>query len=40
MKLLMEAGMNFLEVFLFLRDIMGNLSYKQMIDDVIAGINK
>lgn len=40
MKLLMEAWMNFLEVFLFLRDIMENLSYKAMIDDVIAAINR
>ncbi len=40
MKLLMEAGMNFLEVFLFLKDIMGNLTYKQMLDDIIAGINR
>lgn len=40
MRLLMEAGMNFLEVFIFLRDIMGNLSYKTMIDDIITGINK
>lgn len=40
MRLLMDAGMNFLEVFIFLRDIMGNLSYKTMIDDIIAGINK
>jgi len=36
----MEAGMNFLEVFIFLRDIMGNLSYKTMIDDIITGINR
>lgn len=40
MKLLMEAWMNFLEVFLFLKDIMSNLTYKQMIDDVISWINK
>lgn len=40
MRLLMEAGMNFLEVFIFLRDIMGNLSYKTMIDDIITGINR
>ncbi len=40
MRLLMESGMNFLEVFIFLRDIMGNLSYKVMIDDIIAGINR
>lgn len=40
MRLLMEAGMNFLEVFMFLRDIMENLSYKAMIDDIINGINK
>ena len=36
----MQSGMNFLEVFLFLRDIMSNLSYKVMIDDVIAAINR
>lgn len=36
----MEAGMNFLEVFEFLRDIMGNLSYKYMIDDIIRAINR
>lgn len=40
MRLLMQAGMNFLEVFTFLRDIMGNTSYKIMIDDVIASINR
>ncbi len=40
MRLLMEAWMNFLEVFIFLRDIMSNLSYKTMIDDIITGINK
>jgi len=40
MRLLMQSGMNFLEVFLFLRDIMSNLSYKVMIDDVIAAINR
>lgn len=40
MRLLMEAGMNFLEVFIFLRDIMWNLSYKTMIDDIITGINR
>jgi len=40
MRLLMEAGMNFLEVFIFLRDIMGNLAYKTMIDDIISGINR
>jgi hypothetical protein len=36
----MEAGMNFLEVFIFLKDIMSNLSYKVMIDDIIAAINR
>lgn len=40
MRLLMEAGMNFLEVFIFLKDIMGNLSYKMMIEDIIAAINR
>ena len=40
MRLLMQSGMNFLEVFLFLRDIMSNLSYKVMIVDVIAAINR
>lgn len=40
MRLLMQAGMNFLEVFLFLRDIMSNSSYKLMIDDVIVAINR
>ena len=36
----MQSGMNFLEVFLFLKDIMGNISYKIMIDDIIAAINR
>ena len=40
MKLLMSAGMNFVQVFEFLKDIMPNLSYKQMLDDIIAGINR
>jgi len=40
MRLLMEAWMNFLEVFEFLKDIMGNLSYKYMIDDIIRAINR
>lgn len=40
MRLLMEAGMNFLEVFIFLKDIMTNLSYKMMIEDIIAAINR
>lgn len=40
MRLLMEAGMNFLEVFVFLKDIMTNLSYKVMIDDIISAINR
>ncbi len=40
MKLLMSAWMSFLQVFTFLKDIMGNLSYKQMLDDIISGINK
>jgi len=40
MKLLMSAGMSFLEVFTYLKDIMGNLSYKEMLDDIIAGINR
>lgn len=36
----MEAWMNFLDVFIFLRDIMWNLSYKEMIDDIIEAINR
>ncbi len=40
MKLLMSAWMSFIQVFTFLKDIMGNLSYKQMLDDIIAGINR
>lgn len=32
--------MNFLQVFIFLRDIMGNLSYKEAIDDIIGAINR
>jgi hypothetical protein len=40
MRLLMQAGMNFLEVFIFLKDIMGNTSYKIMIDDIIEAINR
>lgn len=36
----MEAGMNFLEVFIFLRDIMSNIAYKEAIDDIIAAINR
>lgn len=40
MRLLMEAGMNFLEVFQFLKSIMGNLSYQEMIDDIIWAINR
>ncbi|USN55284.1 MAG: hypothetical protein H6765_01445 [Candidatus Peribacteria bacterium] len=35
MRLLMEAGMNFLDVFIFLKDIMPNMSYKEAIDDII-----
>lgn len=40
MRLLMEAWMNFLEVFEFLKDIMGNTSYKIAIDDIIGAINR
>lgn len=40
MRLLMQSGMNFLEVFLFLKDIMWNMSYRIMIDDIIAAINR
>lgn len=40
MRLLMDAGMNFLEVFIFLKDIMTNLSYKMMIEDIIDAINR
>lgn len=40
MRLLMQSWMNFLEVFLFLKDIMGNVSYKIMIEDIIAAINR
>jgi len=40
MRLLMQSGMNFLEVFIFLKDIMGNTSYKMMIDDIIEAINR
>ncbi len=40
MRLLMESWMNFVEVFVFLRDIMWNLSYKRMIDDIIGAINR
>jgi type IV pilus assembly protein PilC len=36
----MEAGMNFLDVFIFLREIMSNLSYKEAIDDIIGAINR
>lgn len=40
MRLLMQSWMNFLEVFIFLKDIMGNSSYKIMIEDIIAAINR
>lgn len=40
MRLLMEAGMNFLDVFIFLKDIMPNMSYKEAIDDIIWAINR
>lgn len=40
MRLLMQSWMNFLEVFIFLKEIMSNISYKIMIDDIIAAINR
>jgi type IV pilus assembly protein PilC len=40
MRLLLEAWMNFLEVFEFLQTIMTNESYKVMISDVIDSINR
>ncbi len=40
MKLLMSAWMNFVEVFTFLKEIMGNLQYKQMLEDIIAWVNR
>ena len=40
MRLLLEAWMNFLEVFEFLKTIMTNSSYKTAIEDVIDSINK
>jgi type IV pilus assembly protein PilC len=40
MRLLMQAGMNFLDVFIFLREIMANITYKEAIDDVIGAINR
>lgn len=36
----MQAGMNFLDVFVFLREIMENITYKEMIDDIIGAINR
>lgn len=40
MRLLMQAGMNFLDVFIFLREIMANITYKEMIDDIIGAVNR
>ena len=40
MRLLMQAGMNFLDVFVFLSEIMENITYKEMIDDIIGAINR
>ncbi len=38
-KLMMAAGMNYLETFSLLRDILGIAAYQQMIERVITGLN-
>lgn len=40
MRLLMQSWMNFMDVFIYLKDIMGNLSYKDMIEHIIEAINR
>jgi type II secretory pathway component PulF len=38
-KLMMAAGMNYLETFSLLRDILGIAAYQQMIERVVTGLN-
>lgn len=39
-KLMMSAGMNYLQTFSLLRDILGIPAYQQMIERVVTGLNK
>lgn len=39
-KLMMVAGMNYLQTFSLLRDILGISAYQQMIERVVVGLNK
>ncbi len=39
-KLMMAAGMNYLQTFSLLRDILGISAYQQMIERVVTGLNK